>query len=124
MNYNLGDEMLDECLPIDFRHHIIGQEVHTAQFAGFKGLKNGKLLSEAEAAGYELFLTVDQGIPAEQNLSARRISVLIIHARTNQIEDLTPLRDCAQCARNEWSRSKARIWSGLWSCWVFVPCVV
>jgi hypothetical protein len=54
--------LLDECLPIDFRHHIAGHEVHTAQFAGFKGLENGKLLSEAEAAGYALFLTVDQGI--------------------------------------------------------------
>jgi hypothetical protein len=58
--------LLDECLPIDFRHHIAGHEVHTAQFAGFKGVKNGKLLIEAEAAGYELFLTVDQGIPGNK----------------------------------------------------------
>jgi hypothetical protein len=83
--------LLDECLPIDFRHHIAGHEVHTAQFAGFKGLENSKLLSEAEAAGYELFLTVDQGIRGEQNLAGRRISVLIIRGRTNQMEDLIPL---------------------------------
>lgn len=44
--------LLDECLPIDFRHHLPGHEVHTAEWAGFKSLKNGKLLEEAETAGY------------------------------------------------------------------------
>ena len=83
--------LLDECLPLDLRHHLPGHEVHTAQWAGFKSLKNGQLLFEAERAGYDLFLTVDQGIPDQQNLAGRKISVLIIRARTNQIEDLLPV---------------------------------
>ena len=80
--------LLDECLPLDFRHHLPGYEVHTAVWAGFKSLKNGRLLQEAESAGYSVFLTTDQGIPDQQNLFGRRIAVLVIRSRTNQIEDL------------------------------------
>ena len=83
--------LLDECLPIDFRHHLPGHEVHTAQWAGFKSLKNGQLLQQAESAGYQVFLTVDQGVPHQQNLVQRKISVLVIRSPTNQMEDLLPL---------------------------------
>ena len=80
--------LFDECLPLDFRHHLPDHEVHTAEWAGFKSLKNGRLLQEAEGAGYSVFLTTDQGIPHQQNLLGRRIAVLVIRSRTNQIEDL------------------------------------
>ena len=80
--------LLDECLPLDFRHHLPDHEVHTAEWAGFKSLKNGRLLHEAESAGYDVFLTMDQGIPRQQNLLGRRIAILVIRSRTNQIEDL------------------------------------
>jgi len=43
--------LLDECLPVDFRHSIAGHEVHSAEWAGLKGRKNGELLSAAETAG-------------------------------------------------------------------------
>ena len=79
--------LLDECLPLDFRHHLPGHAVHTAEWAGLKGLKNGRLLQQAESAGYDIFVTTDQGIPHQQNLANRKISILIIHSRTNQIED-------------------------------------
>ena len=83
--------LLDECLPIDFRHHLPGHEVHTAEWAGFKSLRNGQLLQQAESAGYEVFLTVDQGVPHQRNFVQRKISVLVICSRTNQIEDLLPV---------------------------------
>ncbi len=82
--------LLDECLPVDFRHHLPGHEVHTAEWAGLKGLKNGQLLRDVESAGYDVFLTTDQGIPHQQNLVGRKISVLVVRSRTNQIEDLLP----------------------------------
>ena len=40
-------------------------EAHTARFYGFKGKKSGELLQAAETAGYEVRLTVDQGIPQQ-----------------------------------------------------------
>ena len=83
--------LLDECLPLDLRHHIPNHEVHTVQWAGLKGMKNGELLRAAEALGYDALLTVDQGISHQQPTSGRRIAMLVLHARTNQLEDLTPL---------------------------------
>ncbi|MBK5290094.1 MAG: DUF433 domain-containing protein [Acidobacteriia bacterium] len=55
--------LLDECLPLDFRHSFSSHEAHTVQWAGFKGKKNGELLLAAEIAGYNVLLTVDQGMP-------------------------------------------------------------
>jgi uncharacterized RmlC-like cupin family protein len=85
--------LMDECLPLDFRHSFPGHEMHSAQWAGLKGKKNGELLCAAEGAQYEVFLTVDQGIPHQQNLSQRQISIILVRSRTNQIEDLIPLVD-------------------------------
>jgi hypothetical protein len=42
---------------------------------------------------YNVLLTVDQGIPHEQNRSAQRLSIIVIQSRTNQPEDLLPLVD-------------------------------
>jgi hypothetical protein len=56
-----------------------------------KGKKNGELLRETELAGYDILLTVDQGIPCQQNLVGRRIGTITIRAATNQLEDLIPL---------------------------------
>ena len=90
--------LLDECLPVDFRHHFQDHETHTADWAGLKGEKNGELLREAELAGYEVLVTVDQGITHQQNLVSRKISVIAIHGKTNQIEDLLPFVKAIQTA--------------------------
>ena len=85
--------LLDECLPLDFRHSFSGHDVHTAQWAGLKGKTNGELLRDAELAGYEVLLTVDQGITHQQNLAGRKISIILLRSRTNQLEDLLPFVD-------------------------------
>lgn len=83
--------LLDECLPVDLRLSFPDHEAHTMQWAGLKGLKNSELLNAAELAGYDVLLTVDQGIPHQQNLAGRKISVLVVRSRTNQLEDLLPV---------------------------------
>jgi hypothetical protein len=85
--------LLDECLPVDFRHSFSRHEAHTVQRTGFKSRQNGDLLRAAEAAGYDVLLTVDQGLPYQQNLDVRHLSVLSISSRTNQLADLIPLVD-------------------------------
>src|SRR5713226_3411266 len=85
--------LLDECLPVDFRHSFPDHDVNTAQWAGLKGKKNGELLRAAEAAGYDVLLTVDQGIPHQQSPARRALSIILVRSRTNQIEDLVPLVD-------------------------------
>lgn len=54
-------------------------------------MKNGDLLRAAESAGYEVLVTVDQGIPYQQNLTRGRLSVIVLKSGTNQLEDLQPL---------------------------------
>jgi hypothetical protein len=83
--------LLDECLPLDFRHSFPNHDAHTAEWAGFKSTKNGELLLDAEAAGYEVLVTVDQGIPGQQQPAGRMLSIILVRSRTNQIEDLLPL---------------------------------
>jgi predicted nuclease of predicted toxin-antitoxin system len=85
--------LLDECLPVDFRHCFPGHDAHSAEWAGLKGKKNGELLRDAELAGYEILLTADQGISQQQNLAGRKLSIIGIRARTNQLGDLLPFVD-------------------------------
>jgi hypothetical protein len=59
----------------------------TVEDAGFKGLKNRRLLREA-SSNYDVLITVDQNIPAQQNFSTLKISLVIIHAKSHRYEDL------------------------------------
>jgi hypothetical protein len=43
-----------------------GHDCQTARFANLAGLKNGRLLDAAEAAGFDILITVDQSIPDQQ----------------------------------------------------------
>ena len=54
-------------------------------------MKNGCLLEAAEAAGFDVLITVDQNIPDQQNLSGSKVSILILCGSTNRLLDLTPL---------------------------------
>jgi predicted nuclease of predicted toxin-antitoxin system len=85
--------LLDECLPLDFRRSFPDHDAHTVQWAGLKGKKNGELLRAAEIAGYDVLVTVDQGIPHQQRSADRKLSILLVRSRTNQMEDLLPLVD-------------------------------
>lgn len=71
--------LLDESVPQKLRLLIGGgHTVATAWFQGRSGLKNGALLEAAEQAGFELFLTADQELMYQQNLSGRKIAILVL----------------------------------------------
>ena len=90
----LIDECVDERLRLLFRGH----ECQTARFANLAGLTNGRLLDAAEAAGFDVLVTVDQNIPDQQNLTGRKISVLILCGPTSRLHDLTRLVSAATSA--------------------------
>jgi hypothetical protein len=50
--------LLDENVPHDLRHHLGQHETMTVAYAGFAGYKNGQLLDAAEAAGFDVLVTV------------------------------------------------------------------
>ena len=82
--------LLDECVPRKRKNHLPGVECQTVPEAGFAGKKNGELLSLAEGAGFQVFLTVDRGIEYEQNLRHRTIGVVVIHSKSSRLDDLLP----------------------------------
>ena len=81
--------LLDECVPRKLKFALPEHDCKTVPEAGFSGQKNGRLLGLAEDAGFELFLTVDKGLPYQQNLAGRRIAILVIRARSNRLADLS-----------------------------------
>ena len=85
--------LLDECLPRDLRHELRDHEAHTVQWAGFKGMNNGALLRAAESAGYEVLLTVDEGIPYQISAASSSLAIIVLRSATNKIEDLKVLVD-------------------------------
>jgi hypothetical protein len=85
--------LLDECVPERFRRCIPGHDVHSAKYAGFSGRKNGELLRLAAEAGYDVLLTVDQGIPFQQRMSCRSVALIVISAPSNDIGTLEVMAD-------------------------------
>ncbi|MEP7346041.1 MAG: hypothetical protein ABI877_12270 [Gemmatimonadaceae bacterium] len=61
------------------------------QAMGWSSVKNGDLLRRAAAAGFEAFVTPDQNLEYQQNLSRVGLAVVVVRARSNRIEDLVPL---------------------------------
>jgi hypothetical protein len=83
--------ILDECVDEGLRRYFTGHECQTCRYAGFAGLANGELLSAAESAGFSVLITVDQNMPTQQNLAGRSISLMVLRARTTNLDDLVDL---------------------------------
>jgi len=56
--------------------------VITARSKGWDRLTNGALLKAAEEAGIDLLLTTDQRIRYQQNLTSRKITILVLTGTT------------------------------------------
>ena len=83
--------LLDECLPKDLRKHLAGHACQTVPQAGLAGKGNGELLALAERSGWQVLLTMDRGMPYQQDLEGRTIAVVVVRAKSNRLPDLLPL---------------------------------
>jgi hypothetical protein len=82
--------LLDESVPRRFRRALPAHSVKTAVEMGWSGVKNGKLLALA-AAEFEAFITVDRNLPYQQNIATLPIAVVVLVARSNELQALLPL---------------------------------
>jgi len=84
--------LLDECIPkkVKFLFSSAGHDCETVREAGFEGSSNGKLLASAEFV-FDVLITIDKNIRYQQNIAARKISILILRVRSNDISDIAPL---------------------------------
>ena len=83
--------LLDECVPRPLKHDLSGHDVEHVVDMGWSAKRNGELLALMVAERFDAFLTVDQNIAFQQNLSGRAIRVVVVRARTNRLSKLRPL---------------------------------
>jgi hypothetical protein len=74
--------------------------------------KNGAPLRLAEAAGFEAFLTADQSLQSQQNLSQSKLRIMVFAAWSNRMEHIGPLLAKAISALQEMTPGELRIIRG------------
>jgi len=82
--------LFDESLPKELQSEISGHDIRTVAEMGWSSLKNGDLLARS-AGKFDVFLTADQNLRYQQNLSTLPIAVMVLAAKSNRIVDLRPL---------------------------------
>jgi len=70
--------LFDQGTPAPLRHLLLGHEVETAYERGWSSLQNGDLIVAAEAAEFAVFVTTDRNLKYQQNLAARRMSIVVL----------------------------------------------
>ena len=64
-------------MPTPLRKYLRNHEVKTAVEVGWSELTNGQLLDSAEKM-FELLITTDQELRCQQNLSGRKLAILVL----------------------------------------------
>ena len=74
--------LFDHGAPRGLARAFPGHTVTTARARGWDRLNNGALLKAAEDAAVDLLLTTDQRIRYQQNLSGRKIAIVVLAGTT------------------------------------------
>lgn len=80
--------LLDESVPRILQTRLSHLNIRTVQDMGWAGVKNGELLRRAEA-DFDVFVTADQQLSYQQNLSGRTLAIVVIP--TNQVRQVVQL---------------------------------
>jgi hypothetical protein len=70
--------LFDNGVPRGLAKLLVGHSVEEAREHGWDELANGFLIQAAEDAGFDLLLTNDNQIQYQQNLTARRIAIIVL----------------------------------------------
>lgn len=103
--------LLDESLPRRLKAAFRDHEVYTVPEQGWAGLSNGALLTRA-AERFDVFITADQNLPYQQNLSSFEIAILVLAARSNTLADLEELIPRALAALDKLTPGSAEVVAG------------
>ena len=71
--------LFDQGTPVAIRRFLVGHTVRTTRQEGWATLANGNLLLAAERAGFELLLTTDNSLAYQQNLTGRKIAIVVLN---------------------------------------------
>lgn len=79
-------------MPRRFGRALAGEhEVATVQSMRWRGVQNGALLIRIRDARFDVFVTVDRGIPFQQNLRNLEFAILVLRAPSNDTDVLLEL---------------------------------
>ena len=70
--------LLDQGIPLPVGRHLQQHTVRTTSQQGWATLGNGELLAVAEDEGFDIFVTADKNLRYQQNLSGRRIAIIVV----------------------------------------------
>ena len=70
--------LFDKSAPYGLVPHLREHEVVTAEERGWDRMENGDLLTAAEQAGFDVFLTADKNLRYQQNFSGRKIALVVL----------------------------------------------
>jgi len=70
--------LIDENTPFSFARILVGHECRHVIRLGWRGIQNGALLARAEKEGFDVLITLDSDMKGEQNMSGRKIAVLVM----------------------------------------------
>jgi hypothetical protein len=70
--------LFDHGTPAPLIQHLAGHTVTKAKDAGWDRLANGDLLKAAEEAGFEVLITTDKNMAAQQNLEKSALAVVVL----------------------------------------------
>ena len=82
--------LLDECVDWRLSRHLRPHSVTTVAKAGWSGVKNGRLLRQAEGE-FDILVTVDRNLSFQQRLIDFDLAVIVLKAPSQRLEDLLPL---------------------------------
>src|ERR1700730_9284516 len=71
--------LFDKNVPVGVRRFLFKHEVHTIVELQWPGqLENGELLRVAEQSGFDVMVTTDQNIRYQQNLTGRKLALVVL----------------------------------------------
>ena len=82
--------LLDECVDWRLSRHLRPHAVTTVAQLGWSGVKNGRLLRQAEGE-FDIFVTVDRNLSFQQRVINFDLAVVVLKASSNRLQDLLPL---------------------------------
>lgn len=70
--------IIDHSLSQRLRHLLSEHDIYSASYFGWETLENGELLRESVNAEFEVFLTADQSIRWQNDLSSYPIHIVVL----------------------------------------------
>jgi predicted nuclease of predicted toxin-antitoxin system len=93
--------LLDHNVNSRYGRLLPGHEVSHTYKMGWEELLNGELITAAETAGFEVIITADKNLQYQQNLSGRKISIIVLNARGITWQHIEPLAPQVRAALEE-----------------------